>query len=37
MYQPEIKEFAKNEETINIEELNIPRKDISLIKIKYNW
>lgn len=26
-----------NEETINIEELSIPRKDISLIKIKYNW
>lgn len=26
-----------NEEIINIEELSIPRKDISLIKIKYNW
>ena len=26
-----------NEEIINIEELAIPRKDISLIKIKYNW
>ncbi len=26
-----------NEETINIDEQEIPRKDISLIKIKYNW
>ena len=26
-----------NEEMINIDELEIPRKDISLIKIKYNW
>ena len=26
-----------DEETINIDEQEIPRKDISLIKIKYNW
>ena len=26
-----------NEETINIDEQEITRKDISLIKIKYNW
>ena len=26
-----------NEENINIDDVELPRKDISLIKIKYNW
>ena len=26
-----------NDETINIDDIELPRKDISLIKIKYNW